>query len=372
MKEFIFDRLINRENICGLRQEAARMNNLVEQKQNIVLYAPRNFGKTSLVKNVTIPDFCAKNKKNFVFFVDLMGVKNIESIVDRLKNALEISLKESFPLKNLLSSVVNYFANLKAELTIDVAEAKPIVRIASKNNNKITIDDIFQVIDKIGKDIPSLIVIDEFQDISLIEEAEGLFRNSFQQINNLPIIVLGSKKHLLKDIFALPDSPLANWGKDLSIGPVDYNEYHDYIEERFAQKGLKISFDSNKYLQDEMGRVPESINMLCYEIYHNYDGAEITQKEIDDMICQLIDMRRKRFEVMLSGFSVAEEKILAQIAKEGKAHKVQSKEFSHNVNLTPRAIKNNIDKLMNWGIVDFEGGYYVCDPLFRCYLKAFR
>jgi DNA polymerase III delta subunit len=134
----------------------------------------------------------------------------------------------------------------------------------------VAIADIFQTINKINKDIPSLIIIDEFQDISLIDEAKALFPNAFQQISDLPIIVLGSKRHLLKNIFGLPASPLANWGKDVNIKPINYEEYHQYIEERFKQKGLEISLDANKYIQNEMQRAPESINMLCYEIYQNY------------------------------------------------------------------------------------------------------
>jgi len=51
IKRFIFDRLVDRENICGLEKQRSQINKLVKQRQNIVLYAKRNYGKTSLVKN---------------------------------------------------------------------------------------------------------------------------------------------------------------------------------------------------------------------------------------------------------------------------------------------------------------------------------
>jgi hypothetical protein len=373
MKQFVFDRLIDRKNICGLKQESKQLKSLIDDKQNIVLYAPRNFGKTSLVKNIAIPDFKSRHKKSLVYFVDLMGVKDMEAIIFRLKNALEISLKESFPVKNFLSSIVNYFTNLKVELNIDVSKAKSAVRIsATKNSNKITIGDIFSTINKINKDLPSLIVIDEFQDVALVKEAEGLFRSAFQQITNLPIIILGSKKHLLKNIFALPSSPLASWGRDLTINPIDYRDYHQYIQERFNQKKLKINFEDCKYLQNIMQRVPEAINMLAYEIYYNYEKREIDIKIIDKMIEQILSFRGKRFEFILANFSIAEEKIAVQIARDEKISQIQSKEFSAKVDLTPKSVKVNIDKLMNRGIIDFDDGYYLCDPLFKCYLREFR
>jgi hypothetical protein len=101
-------------------------------------------------------------------------------------------------------------------------DLKPAIKISpNSNKNKLTIGDIFATINKINQDIPSLIIIDEFQDIALIGEAESLFRDAFQQISDIAIIILGSKKHLLKNIFALPKSPLANCGRDLTVNPIN-------------------------------------------------------------------------------------------------------------------------------------------------------
>jgi AAA+ ATPase superfamily predicted ATPase len=374
MKQFIFDRLIDRENICGLKQEVKQLQKLVDGKQNTLIYAPRNFGKTSLVKNITIEDFRKKHKKSLVFFVDLMGVRDIDSITLRLKNALETSIRATFPVKNILSGVASYFTNLKIEMDIDVMDLKPTIKISPKNNkSKLSIGDIFATINKINQDIPSLIVIDEFQDVALIDEAESLFRNAFQQIQNLPIVILGSKKHLLKNIFALPKSPLANWGKDLTINPINYEEYHQYVTERFKQRKLKINFEDCQYLQDVMQRVPEAINILCYEICQNHEKKNIDQKIIKQTINQILDVRRKRFETMLAGFSIAEEKIATGIARENQVSQPQSKDFTAKTNLTARSVKANIDKLMDQGIIDFDDkSYHLCDPLFGWYLREFR
>ncbi len=374
MKQFIFDRLIDRENICGLKKETGDLKKLIDDKQNILLYAPRNFGKTSLIKNVIIPDFKKTHKDNFVLFADLMGVKDLNSINLRLNHALATSLKESFPIKNAISSVTKYLTNIKPTVSVDATSGEITVSISSsKGNDSIAnIEDIFQTINKINKDIPSLIVIDEFQDIFLIDESEALFRNAFQQITELPIVVLGSKRHLLKNIFGLPASPLAGWGKDVNIEPIKYEEYHEYIEERFKQKGLEISLEVSTHIQNEMQRVPESINMLCYEIYQNYEKQKITLKIVHEMMLHLLEAKTKRFETILTGLSVAEEKVIIQIAEADKGFKPQSKEFSQKVDLTPKSVKVNIDKLMNQGIIDFDENYYICDPLFRYYLREYR
>ncbi len=374
MKEFIFDRLVNRENICGLENEQKQIKKFIDQGQNIVIYAQRNYGKTSLIKNVIMEDFREENKKSFLFFVDLMGVKDMESIISRLKQGLEQSIKESFPLKSLANSLGEFFASLNPVISYDAGTGIPSVRIESGGaiRKKITIEDIFQNLDLISKKIPTLIILDEFQDIALIEEAESLFRNAFQQLKAAPIIILGSKKHLLRNIFALPNSPLAGFGKDVVIEPIDYEKYHDYISERFAKKKLKISPEDSQYLQDLMNRQPEAINVLCYEILQENQSIKIDRKIISSALQQVL-VGRKRFETMLANFSVSEERILIEMAKENKVSQPQGKDFTAKVKLTARSVKTNIDRLMDQGIIDLEGGeYYICDPLLGVYLKYFR
>ena len=304
-----------------------------------------------------------------------MGVKDLDSITSRLKHGLEHSIKESFPVKSVTNSLSEFFTNLRVTMTIDAGTGIPSVAIesAGSSKKKITIEDVFQTIEKIGKKIPTLIVLDEFQDVALVPEAESLFRNAFQQLSSLPMIILGSKKHLLKNIFSLPNSPLANFGKDVTITEIDYEKYHFYMNERFALRKLKITKEDSKYLQDLMHRQPEAINLLCHEIQQNHSNKKIDRAIILEMIEQILDQRNKRFEVMLSSFSRAEEKIVVGIANEQNVSQPQSKAFTSKVNLTARTVKTNIDKLMNQGILDMKGDYYyICDPLLCLYLKHSR
>ncbi len=64
-----------------------------------------------------------------------------------------------------------------------------------------------------ASNIPIFLVLDEFQDIALIDEAEALFRNGLEHIHSqIPVVISGSKQHLLNHIFARPKAPFFNWG----------------------------------------------------------------------------------------------------------------------------------------------------------------
>ncbi len=61
MKRFIYDQLVTAENICNLTRERTAIGRHFVCRERVVVYAPRNFGKTSLLKNVVIPSACVES-----------------------------------------------------------------------------------------------------------------------------------------------------------------------------------------------------------------------------------------------------------------------------------------------------------------------
>ena len=57
----------------------------------MVVYGPRNYGKTSDVRNITIEEFRRTRKRHFVLFVDLLGVRSLQSLSRRIASGLQRS-----------------------------------------------------------------------------------------------------------------------------------------------------------------------------------------------------------------------------------------------------------------------------------------
>ncbi len=375
MKRFIFDCLVDRENICNLKEEQNKLFQFIEKKMNVVLYAPRNYGKTSLLKNIIIPDYRKNNKnKAFVFFADLFQVKGIESIISRLTVAFERSFEKSFPVKSVIENIKNMFGSFQPEVNIDPLtnnvniSVKPILKRKSYS-----VQSIFELIEQISKKIPTIVIIDEFQDISLVPEAEALFRTAFQNINSLPIVLLGSKRHILTQMFANPNSPLYSWGVDVEFNPIDYKEYHSYIQQRFKNKNIDINLDISINLQDLMNRIPESINILCYNIMELFPGKNIKENMIYEALYFILENRESRYETYLGLLSKTEEKVLICLAAEDGVEQKAGKKFVSLTGYTPRTVSKIMDKLMNVGIVEkVDSKYRIIDPLLNNYLLKYR
>jgi len=374
MKRFIFDRLVDRENICNLQKEQDSLRRLVQRGAKVVVYAPRNYGKTSLVKNVIIDDFRGQHKRCFVFFADLLSVHRLESLALRLLTAFEHSFAESFPVKNLLENARHFLSALRPELSINPLTGNPGLTLGvAEDTTGETVHSIFYHMGKIVEEIPALIVLDEFQDVAGIEEAPAIFRSCFEVIASAPIVVLGSKRHLLSSLFANPEAPLNGWGTDLEVSPIPYVEFHAYIRERFQQTGLSISIETARYLQDLLQRVPEAVNRLCQQIADLYGDQEVDQGIVVASLMRLLENRESRYETYLGHFSANQSRVLVLLAKQQVVPHPQSKNFLAGASLSARAVGQIIDRLMDRGVVEkIDPGYRLSDPLLAAYLRYYR
>lgn len=374
MKEFIVDRLVNRENFCNFNKERILIEKAIANNRNLVVFAPRNYGKTSLFKNIIIEDFITNNKSAFVFFADLMEVKSTESLVTRLTSAFERSFERTFPIKSFLNHVKKYLSNMNPEVSIDPLTGTPSVSLKSVQQSEIlSIQHLFAAIKTIGEKHPTLIVLDEFQDIVFIEEAHGILRSIFQEIGKIPICLLGSKRHMLSAMFSDESAPFFNWGIDIEFQPIPVKEYHVYIQERFTPKAIQLDLELCIHLQDLMAYVPEAINLVCQQILDTYQNIKLTEEIVHKAIKAILENRRRRFEIYLSRLSDSEEKVLNEIARRIQVSQPQAKDFVHAVNLTNRTVGKNIQRLLDYGMLEFDqGSYRLTDPLLKLFIQFYR
>lgn len=113
MKQFLFDIVLEKENICNLQKDLAFLWEEIINGGHVVFSGRRNTGKTSLVKNVLIPKFRSKNKKGLVVFVDFMGARNLDQVSQRIAFAFEQGIAQINPSKIFLKSLVSALKSVR-------------------------------------------------------------------------------------------------------------------------------------------------------------------------------------------------------------------------------------------------------------------
>jgi GTPase SAR1 family protein len=376
MKRFIFDSILDEENICNLNKEKHKIMKGVDNGLKLLVYGKRNMGKTSLVKNVIAKSWLRRQSSGFFMYVDLMGVKQLSQISERMTIAFSEAYNDCFKMKSVFNNMLKIITGIKPSIELD-ENGYPKLSFGIVGGEKIRpFKDILKQLDLIyTSNIPILLVLDEFQDIALIDEAEALFRSGLEHIDSrIPVVILGSKQHLLNRIFARPKAPFFNWGTHVYFEAINYHEYWQYMDERFKKEGFRISFENAVYLQDKMSRMPEAINRLCFALlFHDIPKGEITKEDINSGLSNVVSDRRNEPEIYLSGFTASEQKVIVNLAKMEPVLHPQGKDFIQSINLTAPGVRKIMMKLEDETVVyKEEAGYILADPLLRQHILRFR
>lgn len=374
MKQFVFDRLVDPENICNLQRERQVLGDAVARGYRLVVYGPRNYGKTSVVRNITIEEFRRNRGRRFVLFADLLGVRSMQSLTRRLTTSLQRSFAASFPVRSLLENASRFLGALRPEIALDPQTGSPSLSFQTRQRESVRdLQTLWEHIAGITEELDSLIVLDEFQDVAFIDEAPAQLRSCLEGLGATPILLLGSKRHMLADLFAAPGAPLGAWGSDLEFRPIPHDEYHRYMEERFSPRRLTISRKVAAALQDEMQRVPEAINRLCAQLLESHQATGIDQAMVRAALVKLLENREGRFAAYLSAFSASDESVLTEIARRETVAHPQSKGFLASVGLSNRTVALAVRRLWDRGVIEqVAGSYRVADPLLAAYLRRYR
>ena len=380
MKKFYYDTILDRENICNLKAEQRSLRDAVLNKKKVIVYAPRNYGKTSLIQSVVIPDFTKEHKESFVLSVDLIEVKSEKDINRRVKRAFEIAFSKTYPHKSLFENLKDILKGLRPKIEFDPITSVPQVTLDFKENesgeNWLEIFDVINT--KIAKEFPVLITIDEFQDIAFVDGMQGQFRTAFESLKDIPLIILGSKQHILSEIFADPNSPLFHFGQDISFNPIDYEEYRAYMNDRFSQRSLSIGLEEAVYLQNLLHRIPEPINIVCSHLLDSLKPGKISKEDVNQALLSSVEKMKGRYQQFLSHFSEKEQSLLVKISKIGIVRQPTSKSFLANLDLSVQGVRGGIKRLMDQGLLellieeDGQKGYRLSDPLLELFLRWYR
>ena len=176
------------------------MLGVVDGGNNIVLYGPRRYGKSSLVGEV----MTRLRAKGWVCAeVNMMDVASLEDFVSQYSRAL---YREASPAIGTLRHVAGLFRRVSPKIGID-GEGKPELRfeITSRKAGVSALRDVLELPAKICPAGRTLVVMDEFQEVESLglgAQFERTMRSVIQNQPDIAYVFLGSKTHMLERMFS--------------------------------------------------------------------------------------------------------------------------------------------------------------------------
>ncbi|MCP4676760.1 MAG: hypothetical protein GY854_14850 [Deltaproteobacteria bacterium] len=369
-KRFIYDVIIDEENICDRKKEIAFLRKAAKGKKRTVLLAPRRYGKTSLIKNVIGKEALRYRPKRIVISVDFMSVSSLRGVAARLNHGIAKGLTQSFSAASLVEQASTLLKQFSMGVDINPLTGTPSLKIdLSAAKEEESIIKLCDAMIEMDKHKSLVLILDEFQDIALVSEAEGLLRFMLQNLQNSAVFILGSKKHLMERMFGNSKAPLFGYGDELTLGPIPLEAWEPYFDERLAFTGATITNAGLKYLLERMCDVPNAICELGAWLQDQFAGKKIDVVDVERSLDQMVE-KKQSFAYRLSGMNTTQRELLWNISLHRFVSKPTGKDFVVQSRLSKSTISHTLGQLLDMGLVEHEAerGWRLSDPILAHYL----
>ncbi|MCF6268090.1 MAG: ATP-binding protein [Melioribacteraceae bacterium] len=238
---FVFGKIADKTNFCNRKEEIKYLLQNIANGYSIWLFAPRRYGKSSLIKQV----FNKKSNNIKTIYFDLYNVQSLDDFSRKYSNTIAKELfnwKED--VKKISKQLGRYLLRLQPQLNFDV-NANPSISFGNKEIvEQIDIEEVLNLPQKIAKErnIKICIAFDEFQEIVRIDKfLINWMRSVFQNQKNVSYVFLGSKQSLMENIFSNINSPFYEYALKMDIKSIARKELFTFIKNKFAKQNLTIA-----------------------------------------------------------------------------------------------------------------------------------
>lgn len=271
---FVFARPLGDEPQILRSEESAQLLQRFEDGVNTRLASPRDYGKTSLLRQV-----CAKLNQagTPAVLVDLYGITNSIELVRRIESAYDDLPQRKWNrvikgLKNrgggggLTTPVGGISADFgqgaDSEAALLAALDLPL-RLAQKSGNRV------------------FVCFDEFQEI-LRADLDGKMRSVIQHHGDLVTYVFsGSHVGMMDELFANRSRPFFNQAAPLGIGRFSDTALVEFVTARFDETGKEIEEILDPYLEAVRGH-PQRAMLLAHLIWSELPPGGKADVEVFD------------------------------------------------------------------------------------------
>jgi len=363
MNPFRYSGPVGPEDVIDREQELRSLLSTADSANNSRLLAPREFGKTSLLRKL----LHLADKQGWVtVYVDFFGILTLADAAQRVENAY----REQFQgdLATWFESVRRRFTRgqlgggpVPGSVEVDLspqAEQPLIDRLATPK----------QVLERRG--LRSLIVFDEFQDVlSAREDADEVIRAEIQHHGEAASYVFaGSEIGMMRELFADRRRAFFRQAQRVDLKPLDDADLGEYISELFRASGRLVEPAALSALLDRVEGHPRTAMLLAHELWERVpaDGAADIQL-FDAAERAALEKAAADLRGLWRGLSKSQRGLLTTLARGEKPYSRNRSDAGNGGSTTQKAIAALVDA---GELVEVAGGgYRIVDPFFAELLR---
>jgi hypothetical protein len=299
-----------------LRELTADMTN----GQNVLVYAPRRYGKSSLVLRAAQE---ALRKKALVGYCDLMKTPSKERLAAALSKTIYADIAS--PVEHAFERAAELFRGLRVQPSMEVDPSDGSLRFSFQPGRRRedideTIERLLELLGELAAERKRRVVIvfDEFQEILALDKRfPNLMRAVFQAQPEVSHVYLGSKRHLLERIFNDRNEPFWRSAKQLELGMIAPEKFARFVRDRFAQSGKAIGDDAVARLVHVTGGHPYATQELAYFVWELVGGrAGGSVADVEEAVVRVLRSEHNHFVQLWDDAPQAQRLLMLALAQQ--------------------------------------------------------
>jgi type II secretory pathway predicted ATPase ExeA len=357
---------------CNRKNELRDLRRAFDNGEKLFVYSERRLGKTSLVRAAL--DRLPKQKFVLVY-VDLWPTESEASFATATAKA--ISLAVASTTQRMLEMAKQLFNQLIPRVSLD-EEGKPTISFGTVTPRAVEmeLEEVLKAPAKIAAQGKRKVVVvfDEIQRILEYDSdlVERKLRSVIQHQADVCYIFLGSRKHLVQQMFLDKSRPLYRSAGHYPLGPIAEQHWAEFIQKRFLDADKTIDAKVIHVICQLTEGHPFYTQHLCHVVWELTEpNSNVTEESVQAALHILLERESHAYTMLWESLTANQCRFLRGLALEARGVKPFSSAFTRRYGLRSASNAQRASKtLVERDVIEPENGSFVIvDRFFRLWIR---
>lgn len=355
---------------CNRVEELEQLTSYAIDGTNVVLFSPRRFGKTSLVKRVQAN---LAKQGMLVLYADFFGVTSVDDVAGKIARSVYTFIQRNESLMKKALRILTTFRPVfkpaeDGSFSISIELARPNLHGIDLLDK--TLEDLGVFMEQAGPG-KIHIVFDEFQEITELKEKriESTLRSHIQ-FQQSSYFFVGSRRRILLEMFNEKNRPLFQSAQLYELKRLPHDDLVGYLVAQFKKGGKPCSEKNAQNISSISRQYPYYAQKLALNVYA-VSGKVVQAKDITKALEIMIDNETYFYQATLQSLAPRQIALLRALAVE-PSKTILSNNYIRKHDLgSIGGVQSAIKKLRQMDLVevDTDSRYRTVDPIFSIWLQ---
>lgn len=338
--DFFTDRIVERRQLCDI----------LNSHNHVIIISPRRYGKSSLVAKV----LSELDRPSVT--VNLQSVTGVADLAQHLMRRVF----DRFPFERVKYMMTHF--RIVPTLSVNPISNGVDLSFQPGVNEDVVLEDVLQLIDRLGEHERMVVVMDEFQEVLNIDKGLDKRLRSYMQTHlHINYVLLGSQESMMETIFDHKTSPFYHFGMLMRIARIPHYDFMEFLTER-----LRLVCKSPAPLCEQILSLTEChpyyTQQLAFQVWNVLQRNILPEAAVQTAVDEIVQLHDYDYERMWMGMSKTDKSTLSRLAT--------SPQFVLRHQSAPTStVYSNLKKLVSKGYVIKDTNYRIDDPFFELWIK---